>query len=178
MTENNFSQLLKLAQNGDKPAYSLFLTECTVYLRMRLKKWIKRSEIREEITQDILIGIHRNLHTYRPELRAEAWIIGIAHYKVIDYFRKNPSRFQEVNIDSIHGQIDDVTNNSKETNSSIDELDAIFKNLSPTTKNAIILTKIDGLSTKEAADKLGLKENALRTRISRALQKIKEEFSS
>lgn len=178
MTENNFSQLLKRAQNGDKLAYSLFLTECTAYLRMRLKKWIKRSEIREEITQDILIGIHRNLHTYQTELRAEAWIIGIAHYKVIDYFRKNPTTYQEVNIDSFYEPIDDVTKSNQETNSPLDELDTIFKNLPSTTKKAIMLTKIDGLSTKEAADQLGMKENALRTRISRALQKIKEEFSS
>lgn len=164
MSQNKLSELLLAAQNGDQQAYEQFLNECTTLLRGRLSRWIKQFELREEIAQEVLIGIHRNLHTFQPERSAEAWVIGIAKYKIADYFRKTPHKFQELTRD--------VTILDETTNDLLETIDELPSNL----KEALYLTKVEGLSTKEAAQKLGIKENALRTRISRALTKLKEEI--
>ena len=166
MSQNKFSELLIKAQDGDKRAYSLFLTECSVYLKLKIRKWINRPEVAEELIQEVLIGIHRNLQTYDPNRNAEAWIMGIARFKVIDYLRKNPHKFQELS--------GDVTNSEEFTNSTIETLDELPENL----KEALIMTKVEGLSTREAAVKLGIKENALRTRLSRAMSRLKEELKT
>lgn len=164
MPQNNLSELLKSAQLGDQRAYNLFLQESTVFLRKRLTQWLKRREIIEEIVQEVLIGVHRNLHTYLPGRSAETWIIAISKYKIADYFRKNPHRFEELS--------ENVTFDEEISNDLLEMLQELPLNLS----EALRLTKVDGLSTKEAAKKLGIKENALRTRISRAIEKLKEEI--
>jgi RNA polymerase sigma-70 factor (ECF subfamily) len=164
MPENKLSTLLLAAQSGDKHAYEDFLRQCTVILRTRLGRWVKQNEIREEITQEVLIGVHRNLNTFQPGRSAEAWIIGIAKYKIADHYRKSPHQFQELSHD--------VTFQDDSTNDLIDALEELPSKL----KEALYMTKVEGLSTKAAAEKLGLKENALRTRISRALAKLKEEI--
>jgi RNA polymerase sigma factor (sigma-70 family) len=164
MPKNNFSELLISSQNGDQEAYEQFLLECTALLRARLSRWIKQFELREEIAQEVLIGIHRNLHTFQPGRSAEAWVIGIAKYKIADYFRKTPHKFQELT--------QDVTILDETTNDLLESIEELPSNL----KEALYLTKVEGMSTKDAAQKLGIKENALRTRISRAITKLKEEI--
>ena len=164
MPENKLSPLLLAAQSGDKMAYEQFLMQATGLLRSRLGRWVKQSEVREEIAQEVLIGIHRNLHTFQPGRSAEAWVIGIARYKIADYFRKNPHQFQELTFDVTIQ--DDSTNDLIDT---IEELPSILK-------EALYMTKVEGMSTKTAAEKLGIKENALRTRISRALAKLREDI--
>lgn len=165
VTKINLTELLIKAQDGDNTSYDLFLRECSVYLRYRLRQCNKRPEIVEEIVQEVLIGIHRNLHTFLPGRNAHAWIAGIAKYKTIDYLRRNPHKFEELSFD--------VTNDQSDANY---ELEVLLQDLPDLIKEALILTKIQGLSTKEAASSLGIKENALRTRISRALSKIKKDL--
>lgn len=168
MSENNLSALLVKAQEGDAPAYNLFLQECSIFLRPRLKRWIHRPEVIEELTQEILIGIHRNLHTYLPGRDAKAWIMGICRFKVIDYLRKNPHKFEELTKD--------VTNHHEFTNNELEDLEEILNDLPTLIKEALFMTKVQGQSTKEAALNLGIKENALRTRVSRALSRLKKDL--
>ena len=174
MTKNNlshhFNQLLILSQNGDKSAYCEFLTLCSSFLRNKLSRSISRVEIREEIVQEALIGIHKNLHTFQIDRDAHAWVYGIARFKVVDYFRKNPHLFSELKFDITS----DVTFETNQTN----DIEEALMGLPDLIREALVLTKIDGLSTKEAALKLGIKENALRTRISRALSKLKLELEN
>lgn len=163
---HHFNELLILAQNGDKSAYCEFLTLCSSFLRNKLSRSIRRIEIREEIVQETLIGIHKNLHTFQIDRDAHAWVYGIARFKVADYFRKNPHQFSELKFD--------VTFEENQTN----DVEESLLGLPELVREALVMTKIDGLSTKEAAVKLGIKENALRTRISRALSKLKAELEN
>ncbi len=170
MPQNNSSdhlnRLLILAQNGDKSAYCEFLTLCSSFLRNRLSRSVTRVEIREEIVQETLIGLHKNLHTFQIDRDAHAWVYGIARFKVADYFRKNPHQFSELKFD--------VTFEENHTN----EVEESLLALPDLIREALVLTKVEGLSTREAAKHLGIKENALRTRISRALSKLKKDLEN
>lgn len=168
MSQNKFTELLIKAQDGDKIAYSQFLTECSLYLEFKVRKWINRPEVAEELIQEALIGIHKNLQTFDPKRSPEAWIIGISRFKVIDYFRKNPHRFQEFTSD--------VTNLEEQTNNIMESFTQTLDEMPENLKEVLIMTKIEGLSTKQAAIRLGIKENALRTRLSRAMTRLKEEL--
>jgi len=177
MPKNKLTELLILAQDGDRIAYEHFLLECSKYLHLRLTKWTKRPEIIEEISQEILIGIHRNLHTFLPNRDAAAWVMGIARYKVIDFLRKNPHRFQELTFDVTKET--EFSNNDVESSMeffSDESFKEAWEDLPNLMRDALILTKVQGYSTKEAAQNLGIKENALRTRISRAISKLKKDL--
>lgn len=177
--KKNLTELLILTQNGDNHAYSLFLSQTADFLRKIMSKWIKNSEIKEELVQETLLSIHQNVHTFQPDLKAEPWISTIARYKVIDYLRKNRHQYQELTVD--------VTNSLQDTNSLLESHDdswryfhELIKNeldkLDDLSKMAIIKTKFEDKSTKEAAVELGLKENALRTRISRGIQTLRKNL--
>jgi RNA polymerase sigma factor (sigma-70 family) len=171
MSEINFTDLLIKAQDGDISAYNRFLKESSIYLQYRLKKWVYRQEVIEEITQEVLLGIHRNLHTFLPDREAKAWMMGIARFKIIDFIRKNPHKFQEFTKDVTDGQYS--TNNDLE-----DDIESTLRDLPDLVREALLMTKVYGLSTKETALKLGIKENALRTRISRAIAHLRKDLKA
>ncbi len=171
--KKNLNELISKSQNGDQVAYQEFLIESDQFIKSRIKKWIKRTEIQEEISQEVLFGIHKNLHTFRAELSAYSWIASIAHYKVIDYFRKNKHLMNEIEWDVT---IEDQKSNIYSKEEEAERIDELFLKLNPLSRQAILKTKIEGLSTKEAAKELGIKENALRTKISRGMSFLKNSL--
>jgi|GEM_PF-886812 len=171
--KKNLNFLLIRAQNGDSIAYKEFLILSQDFLRLRIRKWISRQEIQDEIIQEALIGIDRNLHTFQPNLDAHAWIASIAHYKVIDFLRKNKNIHKEFSFDVTIEPVN--TNNHLEMEEFYsDQLEELFVKLKKEQRDAIVKTKIEGLSTKEAASLLGIKENALRTQVSRGMRVLNE----
>ena len=57
-----------------------------------------------------------------------------------------------------------------------DRLDAVLARLPADTREAIVLSRVSGLSIDEIAALLGLSNGALRVRLSRGLNRIKEEL--
>ncbi len=181
MEKNNFTLLLKLAQTGQSKHYEECLILAANFFHQRLKKHIRQEEIREEIVQEALIGLHKNLFTFNPTLNGEAWLSTILKYKMIDYFRKHKKHHRV-----LAQLIDDVTIHELQTNSmhndetwnneEIISLRDMLLELSQNPREALIKTKIEGKSTKVAAEELGLRENALRTQISRGIQTLKKLY--
>lgn len=176
--KKNLTELLILAQNGDNIAYSQFLTDSSILLRRVTSKWIKNAEIREEIIQETLLGVHQNIHTFQNNLKAEPWLSTIARYKTIDYLRKNRHQFQEL-TEAVTNSLINTNSSSKEDNVLNDYQDLLrveLKKLDPLSQLIIEKTKIEQKSTRQTAIELGIKENAVRTRISRGIQKLKDNI--
>jgi len=160
---------LALAQKGDKSAYKSFLSDVSSLLRPIVSKKVFDQSHVEDVLQEALLGIHKSLHTYEPGRDPLPWVKAIAHRKIVDYIRKTLKK-EENEVFTKEG---DVTIFADPANIEMGTED-ILQGLEPTLREPIELTKIKGHSTSEAAEILGIKENALRTRISRGLTKLRK----
>lgn len=166
----NLSHLRNLAieaQKGQADAYRQLLERLYPYLTGLIRKKLGGLADAEDLTQECLLAIHRNLHTYNPEKDIQPWIAAIARYKIADYFRavskRNEELFEENRIP--------VTNPPSEANFDVGEcLTALPEPL----RRLIVMTKIEGVSYEDAAKKEGISEVALRKRISRAYVELKK----
>jgi RNA polymerase sigma-70 factor (ECF subfamily) len=136
------------------------------HLNLYLKYKISNQSHREEIVQEALIGIHQALATYQKERPLKNWVHAIAHYKMVDFIRKN-KRHEHLEL------LNKVTFEDEDTNI---ELEDGLNQLPEKLRESLILTKVEGLSTKEAAQKLNINHNALRTRVSRAIELLKNFY--
>ena len=167
-------RLAGTAQKGDKDAYQRFLEALVPYIRAVVSCQVHAIADIEDIVQDCLLGIHNSLHTYDPSRRIKPWINAIIHHKVSDYFR-GMSRRKEYTT----GTDLNVTLAAPEPNPDrekqerdIDRAWTLVERLPDGLRQAILLTKRDGLSTRDAASRLGISEAALRKRVSRAYRKL------
>ncbi len=173
---NDLKKLVILAQNGDQEAYRVFLEAISETIKKIVSYKIFNEGHREDICQEILISVHTSLSTYGPERPIMPWINCIIERRIIDYIRKYSKLNEREGV-----SLQDVTNLEGEANknienlASVDQLNSLIeKYLSEELRKPLILAKIEGHQTKDIADMLGISESATRTRISRALNKLKK----
>ncbi len=166
-----------LSQKGDKKAYALFLKKLSPYIHGALRRKLGSIVDQEDLAQECLLGIHKNLQSYQPDQPIKPWISAIIRYKLADHFRKlERNREQLVEKEPI-----EVTNTSesanKETATSKREASEVLGALPLKLRRALEMTHIEGLSYSEAAEKEGISEAALRKRISRAFAKVRVQVT-
>ncbi len=165
---NDHSLLVSKAQKGDKQAYREFFNILYPYIEAKVKNRIFNPSDIPDVVQEILISIHQSLNTYDASYPLSPWVNTICQRRIIDYIRKI-SRLE----DSAQNEEFDVTNTigAANINSEAEALE-VLNLISPQYREVILLTKVIGHSTAEAAQILGIKENALRTRVSRGFKEL------
>jgi RNA polymerase sigma-70 factor (ECF subfamily) len=178
LSENTDFPLLEdlagAAQKGDKDAYRRFLEALVPYVRAVVNCRVDAVADVDDIVQDCLLGIHTSLHTYAPSRRIKPWINAIIRYKVIDYFR-SMSRKKEHTTGADLGVTTPASEPNLEREALTPDARRVWRQveqLPEGMKEAILLTKRQGMSTRNAASHMGLSEAALRQRISRAYKKL------
>ncbi len=172
--KTSLEELIERAQAGDSSAYREFLKSIYPYIQSALRQKLGSLVDQEDLAQECLVGIHKNLATYQPGKPVKPWVSAIIRYKLADHFRslarKKEQTFSNLELD--------VTNVAEEPNEydeahhkdAVEILDKVPEKL----RRAIELTHIKGLSYEEAAQKEGINEAALRKRISRGFSKIRQ----
>ena len=159
---------MREAQKGDAVAYESFLNLVYPYVRgivrSRVGNWLDI----DDITQECLLGMHKSLATYHPSKSVKPWLHAIVRYKLIDYFRAHARQREVVTSPEIierTGREEDEV--GSEESSEVDVY-RLLEKLPEPLRRAVMLTRLDGLSTEEAAKKEGIRPAALRKRVSRA----------
>lgn len=169
--ESALKPLWLRAQAGDDAAYR----QCLALLASRLRGYLKRrlaglpDEV-EDLVQETLLALHLQRGTYDPALPVSAWAVAIARHKLVDLWRRRGRR------DSLHDAIDDVDENllAVETHDggARRDVEALLQSLPDAQRQAIVLTKLEGLSVAEAALRTGASESAIKVQVHRGLKRL------
>lgn len=172
---NDLKKLVILAQNGDQEAYRVFLEAISTTVKRIVAHKVFNESHRDDICQEILISIHHCLATYSPDRPIMPWVNCIIERRIIDYIRKYSKLNEREEIFD-----DAVTNEASASKYQIEGLviedqlaNLVDRYLTQELRAPLLLSKIEGYRTKEIADILGISESATRTRISRAMNKLK-----
>jgi RNA polymerase sigma-70 factor (ECF subfamily) len=172
--DENWSALMQAAQAGDALAYKKLLREIAPALKNFLRTRFFAKDHIEDVVQEILLAIHAARHTYRPEQPFPNWMYGVARHKMIDYLRKQ-SRLKENELQDelLETFLADGANTPEEALAGQDIRQALAT-LPDKQRQVLALTKIEGYSMAEAAEKLGMTETAAKVTAHRACKKMRE----
>lgn len=159
------------AQAGDEAAYrqslALLASRLRAYLRRRLAAY--PDEV-EDLVQETLLALHLQRGTYEPSLPVSAWAVAIARHKLVDLWRRRGRR------DDLHDAIDDVDErllaSEPEEAGTRRDLQTLLQALPQAQQQAIVLTKLEGLSVAEAATRTGTSESAIKVQVHRGLKRL------
>jgi RNA polymerase sigma-70 factor (ECF subfamily) len=175
--ETRWTILLLAAQQADEDAYRRLLEELKTYLRPLLNQKLRGSHHVDDVTQEILIGVHRARHTFDGTRPFMPWFHAIVRYKLIDTFRQN-RRLQDheiIDTDAIEQYSE--TFGGEPTKEGLDEavLEALSR-LPPKQRRAVELLKMEGKSVKEAAVEMKMSESAVKVSAHRAYEALRKRF--
>lgn len=170
-TELRLHALFLEGNDGDARAYRAFLqataTHLRAFLRRRLQRW--PDEV-EDLVQESLLAIHNQRLSYDPGVPLTAWIYAIARYKLIDWLRRHARR------EGLHEPLDDehalFSSADQDAGEARRDLAGLLDALPEKQREAIVLTKLNGLSVREAASALQMTEAAVKVSVHRGLKTL------
>lgn len=171
--EARLKDLMLLSLGGDAVAYSTLLQELSgrlrVYYRRRLGDGFSDSE---DLVQETLIAIHARRASYDRTQPFTAWAYAMARYKMIDHLRRARVRVS-ISVDDCEELF--AADETEPADASRD-VERLLSELPGPVSEAIRLTRIEGHSIEEAAQRTGKSATATKVGIHRGLARLAEKL--
>ena len=166
--EPRLKALMLAALKGDAASYRMLLAQLAPHLRGFFQRRLGNSADAEDLVQETLIAIHTKRATYDPALPFTAWLHAIARYKLIDHFRRSKVRrtLPLEEADAVFAEADSEAATAKR------DVELLLARLPKAKRDLVRQTKIEGLSTAEAAERTGLSESGVKVGVHRALKAL------
>ena len=176
--EAHWSALMAQAQQGNEQAYRQLLSELAEAIAAYLRSRFGDVEVLEDCVQESLIAVHQARDSYEPDRLFRPWLFAIVRYKSIDVLRKKNNFYKVLKSQQLSG--DELVHDFDKRCDEAVNCGQILSALSDKHRQAIVLTKLEGLTMREAAKCLQISEGAMKVRVHRALdasrQLLEAEF--
>jgi RNA polymerase sigma-70 factor (ECF subfamily) len=163
---------MRRAQLGDELAYRQLLTEIGSASERFLRRKIGTHHFVEDCVQEALVSIHEARHTWDPARPFRPWLYAIVRNKAIDELRR--VRRESGVFENPGAELPDMAapaETAGEDGASV--LGSALAALPAPLRDALVLTRLHGLSTAEAAARLRISGIALRVRVHRAVSRLR-----
>ncbi len=171
----SWSALMASAQDGDGAAYSRLLHEVTPFIRaLGRRRRLAPAEC-EDLTQDVLLTVHRVRHTYDPARPFVAWLVAITQRRMIDLYRRDSRiRAREEALPELL-----ETFAAPEAKDELDVMEQAawlrraIADLPPRQREALQLVKLGELSLADASARTGQSPGAIKVNVHRAIKALR-----
>jgi RNA polymerase sigma-70 factor, ECF subfamily len=164
--------LLVAVANGDSRAFRDLYDRHATWLLLRLSRRFGDPTVIDEVVQDTFLAVWQGAARYSGRGEVAAWIWGIGVRRLVDRLRRahtvvpldvsppEPSAEDSVLVGIEHG-----------------DLGGAIERLSPELRAVIQATVLDGLTTREAGQLLGVPLGTVKTRLMRARRELREALA-
>jgi RNA polymerase sigma-70 factor (ECF subfamily) len=135
-------------------------------------KFVGKHDEAEDLTQDIFLKIFKALKTFDRRANFQTWIISISRNLCIDHYRSVRKERQTIARDVDSNDLQPATTErgpyaQAEHQDLRAQLRQALETLPITLRTAVVLRDLQELSYQEIADRLGLPEGTVKSRINR-----------
>ena len=172
---------LECARKGDAAAFSQLVDAYYSRVWRFLMKWVKNREEAEELAQETFLAAWRNLAGFRADAQFSTWLLGIALNLARNHHNRSPARKWEVELDeNTHLETPAARTADPqvqwEQKASMLALERAIRRLPLDMREAVLLIRLEGLSLEQAAAILDIPVGTVKSRLSRAKDKLKEDM--
>jgi RNA polymerase sigma-70 factor (ECF subfamily) len=176
LDEEQLKQRLIAGLDGDRRAYHDALRAISELVYRVVGRQLGRSSLAheaEDVVQDIVIAIHERRDTYDRTRPLMPWVYAITRYKLLNHLRASRHRRSHVPLEhEAHALIVDVPGEAFAAAGQ--EVRGLLASLPAGQREALVLTKIQGRSLAEAAERTGITEGAIKVRVHRAMAALRK----
>jgi RNA polymerase sigma-70 factor (ECF subfamily) len=165
-------ELLVEIATGDRGALHQLFTRHQPWLAARVRQRCSDPEVVAEVVNDTFLVVWEKPGKYKGDGEVAAWLWGIAIRTLLHRLRPRKSVFERLvqlrpeQMPSAEEAVLTVVEHS--------DVGLALQRLSPELLAVVRATVLDGLSTREAADLLGIPSGTVKSRMSRARLELRE----
>jgi len=187
-TQTNKPFSLDALRHGDRAEFSR-LVDANYEMIYRLAiRMVNNPQDAEDILQETFFKAYRHLKTFDGRSSLSTWLYRIATNEALMFLRRQKAGLISIeepietdDFDQVPLQIVDwgsLPESELLSTEAMEYLNKAVENLSPSLRVVFILRDIQGLSTREASEVLEISETAVKTRLSRARLRLRDELSN
>jgi RNA polymerase sigma-70 factor, ECF subfamily len=167
--------LISGAQAGDRGAF----TRLAELVQERVRGWAasftEDSDDAEDVTQDVLILVHRRLPQFEGKSRFSTWLYTITRNVALD--RRRRVKRRERRLETMDAPVEFVEIREEFDEATLTSLVLrYFDELPARQREVFELSDIDGLSAPEVAARLGMKAVTVRANLFKARRTIRQRM--
>src|SRR6201987_4680395 len=179
--------LVQAAKRGDDSAFEELVRRYDRNVFRIAQHITQNREDAEDVVQDAFLKAYGNLEQFQGQSKFYTWLVRIAvNEALMKLRRRRPERMVSLDEDvkteedSVPREIADWSPNPEQLYKQSELKDILtrtIQGLPPSFRTVFVLRDVEGLSTEETADALGLSIPAVKSRLLRARLQLRERLS-
>jgi RNA polymerase sigma-70 factor, ECF subfamily len=159
---------------GEREALAELYARHGSWLLLRLARRCSDTGLVDEVIQDTFLAVWRGASRYHGTGEVGAWIWGIAIRRLIDRLRgRPPATVSLLEVQKTEPSAEEQVLLGIEYG----DLGGALRQLPPELRAVVEATILDGLTTREAGQLLGIPNGTVKTRLMRARAALREELA-
>jgi RNA polymerase sigma-70 factor (ECF subfamily) len=160
-------------QTQARISHEVIWNELTVDLKKFIVRRIPNNADAEDVLQNALVKIHRNVERLTPNSNLYAWVYQVTRNSIVDYYRQHQPA---ISLDSASDLPEDFAEDVPLRNvigEIADCLQPMLSRLPQKYREALVLADLEGIAQAEIARRLGLSLSGAKSRVQRAREQLK-----
>jgi RNA polymerase sigma-70 factor, ECF subfamily len=173
-------ELMRIVQAGDYSPASEIYDRYSARIYNFAFRFLKNAEAAEDATQEVFVKMMKYANQFQGDAKLSTWLFSITANWCRDYLRKSdnkPKESEEVLL-SLPSTNEPGPERNLEMKEDERRVQRALNALTPEQREAILLSRYQGLSYAEIALIAGCSEGAVKTRVFRAMETLKKALTA
>ncbi len=161
------------AQEGNKTAYNRLLSEIAPFTKNFLLSRVANPDWADDITQEVLISVHKSLRSYSGDRPFTPWLMAIINFRKTDFLRKHYSSRgdKQATTDDAEFLLSHVTNPTHA--GEYKDIEAALDTLPEKQRRVFQMMRIEGYTAQDVANEMKMSVSAVKVSAHRTANKLK-----
>ncbi|MCQ2155969.1 MAG: RNA polymerase sigma-70 factor [Bacteroidales bacterium] len=183
--DNNLERLKEIAlaiKAGSKDVFrSVYRAEYSNLLHF-VNAYVRNRQDSEDLVQETMLALWENRDSINPERNFRSYIYTIARNKSLNYLRDNSKWMKDMPLADVENMINSLALSSQSVDDEINVMelrgfiDRVYLSLPEKVVNTFKLSRQDGLTYNEIADKLGITPKVVEYHIGITLKALRRKL--
>jgi RNA polymerase sigma-70 factor (ECF subfamily) len=172
-------ELMRIVQAGDVTPASEIYDRYSSRIYNFAYRFLRNSEAAEDATQEVFVKMIKHANQFHGDAKLSTWLFSITANWCRDYLRKADNKAKEAEdvLYTLPAPSDHAPDRNLERRQDQQLIQKALSALTPEQREAILLSRYQGLSYAEIAQISGCSEGAVKTRVFRAMETLKKALA-
>ena len=173
-------ELMRIVQAGDLSPASEIYDRYSGRIYNFAFRFLKNAEAAEDAVQEVFVKMIRHANQFHGDAKLSTWLFSITANWCRDYLRKADNKTKETEdvLISLPAPLEHGPDRTLEQRENEVRVQRALQALTPEQREAILLSRYQGLSYAEIAQIAGCSEGAVKTRVFRAMETLKKALTN
>jgi len=169
-------ELMRIVQAGDFSPASEIYDRYSSRIYNFAYRFLRNAEAAEDATQEVFVKMLKHANQFHGDAKLSTWLFSITANWCRDYLRKSDNKAKEAEdvLIQIPAPAELAPDRNLERRQNEERVQRALGALTPEQREAILLSRYQGLSYAEIAQISGCSEGAVKTRVFRAMETLKK----